>query len=30
MARIIVIGAGVGGLGAALGLADRGHDVLVV
>jgi 2-polyprenyl-6-methoxyphenol hydroxylase-like FAD-dependent oxidoreductase len=30
MARIVVIGAGVGGLGAALGLADRGHDVLVV
>ncbi len=30
MARIVVIGAGVGGLGAALGLADRGHEVLVV
>jgi 2-polyprenyl-6-methoxyphenol hydroxylase-like FAD-dependent oxidoreductase len=30
MARIVVVGAGVGGLGAALGLADRGHDVLVV
>jgi 2-polyprenyl-6-methoxyphenol hydroxylase-like FAD-dependent oxidoreductase len=30
MARIVVIGGGVGGLGAALGLADRGHDVLVV
>jgi 2-polyprenyl-6-methoxyphenol hydroxylase-like FAD-dependent oxidoreductase len=30
MARIVVIGAGVGGLGAAIGLADRGHDVLVV
>jgi 2-polyprenyl-6-methoxyphenol hydroxylase-like FAD-dependent oxidoreductase len=30
MARIVVIGAGVGGLGTAIGLADRGHDVLVV
>ena len=30
MARIVVIGAGVGGLGTAIGLADQGHDVLVV